>query len=196
LSHLIGCIKGHLKLWVCLTLQCTVLWMVRGLVSQIDPKERAKILDHLDHCVIKRIYLRVFLGIRPIIRKPHIICAVILVNPCFIHLHDIIPCFPKRFDFSQEDTVCPNFSQKKAVLQNYLTLHNIPFSATDTKKVLYEKIKQKLYFFPKAAYVSSLASFNRKVVLFVATKHLTCAHINSFGLSSQYTSCPYKLAVL
>jgi hypothetical protein len=35
------------------------------------------------------------------------------------------------------------FSQKKAVLQNYLTQHNIPFSATDTKKVLYEKIKQK-----------------------------------------------------
>jgi hypothetical protein len=44
-----------------------------------------------------------------------------------------------------EDTVCPNFSQKKVVLQNYLTQHNIPFSATDTKKVLhvYEKIKQK-----------------------------------------------------
>jgi hypothetical protein len=29
-----------------------------------------------------------------------------------------------------------NFKQKKAVLQNYLTQHNIPFSATDTKKVL------------------------------------------------------------
>ena len=42
-----------------------------------------------------------------------------------------------------EDTVCPNFSQKKAVLWNYLIQHNIPFSATDTKKVLYEKIKQK-----------------------------------------------------
>ena len=42
-----------------------------------------------------------------------------------------------------EDTVCQNFSEKKAVLQNYLTQHNIPFSATDTKKVLYEKIKQK-----------------------------------------------------
>jgi transposase len=42
-----------------------------------------------------------------------------------------------------EDTVCPHFSQKKAVLQNYLTQHNIPCSATDTKKVLYEKIKQK-----------------------------------------------------
>ena len=42
-----------------------------------------------------------------------------------------------------EDTVWPNFSQKKAVLQNYLTQHNFPFPATDTKKVLYEKIKQK-----------------------------------------------------
>jgi hypothetical protein len=38
--------------------------------------------------------------------------------------------------------VCPNFSQKKAVLQNYLAQHNTPFSTTDTKKVLYEKIKQ------------------------------------------------------
>ena len=42
-----------------------------------------------------------------------------------------------------KDTVCPNVSQKKAVLQNYLTQHNISFSATDTKKVLYEKIKTK-----------------------------------------------------
>ena len=33
-----------------------------------------------------------------------------------------------------EDTMCPNFSQKKAVLQSYLTQHTIPFSATDTKK--------------------------------------------------------------
>ena len=33
-----------------------------------------------------------------------------------------------------EDTMCPTFSQKKPVLQNYLTQHNIPFSATDTKK--------------------------------------------------------------
>jgi hypothetical protein len=41
-----------------------------------------------------------------------------------------------------EDTVCLYFSQKKTVLQNYLTQHNIPFSATDTKKVLYEKIKK------------------------------------------------------
>jgi hypothetical protein len=37
----------------------------------------------------------------------------------------------------------PKFCQKKAVLQNYLTQHNIPFSTTDTKQVLYEKITQK-----------------------------------------------------
>jgi hypothetical protein len=82
-----------------------------------------------------------------------------------------------------EDTVCPNFSQKKAVLQDYLTQHNIPFSATDTKKVLYEDVQTSFVIFPKAAYVSSLTSFNRKVVLFLATKPLTCAHINSIGLS-------------
>jgi hypothetical protein len=33
--------------------------------------------------------------------------------------------------------------KKNAVLQNYLTQHNIPCSATDTKKVLYDKIKEK-----------------------------------------------------
>jgi hypothetical protein len=53
-----------------------------------------------------------------------------------------------------EDAVCQNFSLKKAVLQNYLTQHNALFT-----------------------------SFNRKVVLFLATKPLTCAHINSIGLS-------------
>jgi hypothetical protein len=42
-----------------------------------------------------------------------------------------------------EDAVCPNFSQKKAVLQNYLTQHDIPFSYNDTKKVLYEKLNKK-----------------------------------------------------
>ena len=38
--------------------------------------------------------------------------------------------------------------------------------------------------FSKAAYVSSLTSFNRKVVLFLAMQPLTCTHINSMGLSS------------
>ena len=35
--------------------------------------------------------------------------------------------------------------------------------------------------FPKAAYVSSLTSFNQKVALSLATKPLNCAHINSIG---------------
>ena len=56
--------------------------------------------------------------------------------------------------------------------------------------------------FPKAVYVSSLTSFNRKVVLFLATKPLNCTNINSIGLSSQCrtgvlnTSCPYELPIL
>ena len=40
------------------------------------------------------------------------------------------------------EDMCPNFSQKKTVFQKCLTQHSIPFSATDTNKVLYEKIKQ------------------------------------------------------
>jgi hypothetical protein len=43
-----------------------------------------------------------FWGIGPIIRKPHIICAVILVNLCFIHVHNIIPCFLKSIDACSE----------------------------------------------------------------------------------------------
>ena len=57
-----------------------------------------------------------FWGIRPIIRKPHIICAVILVNPCFIHVHDIIPCFPKRFDLSQ--IITPIIDNRHLIVQN------------------------------------------------------------------------------
>jgi hypothetical protein len=37
----------------------------------------------------------------------------------------------------------PNFNQRKAVLQNYLSKHNIPFQPLETKKQLYEKIKFK-----------------------------------------------------
>jgi transposase len=61
-----------------------------------------------------------------------------LKNPSLVVLHNASYHLVKT-----EDTMCPNFSQKKAVLKNYLTQHNIPFSATDTKKVLYEKIEQK-----------------------------------------------------
>jgi hypothetical protein len=64
-----------------------------------------------------------FWGIRPIIRKPPIIPA--LINPSLIVLDNA-----SYHNVKTEDTVCPNFNQKKAVLQNYLTQHNIPFSAT------------------------------------------------------------------
>ena len=57
-----------------------------------------------------------FWGIRPIIRKPHIICAVIVVKPCIIHVHDIIPCFPKRFDLSQ--IITPIFDNRYLIVQN------------------------------------------------------------------------------
>jgi hypothetical protein len=59
-----------------------------------------------------------------------------------------------------EDTVCPNFSQKKL------------FSKTCGE----QSVHTSFVIFPKAAYVSFLTSFNRKVVLFLATKPLTCAH--------------------
>ena len=57
-----------------------------------------------------------------------------LKNPCLVVLDNV-----SYHNVKTEDTVCPNFSQTKAVLQSYLTQHNIPFSATDIKKVLYEK---------------------------------------------------------
>jgi hypothetical protein len=41
------------------------------------------------------------------------------------------------------ETVVPNFNQRKAVLQDYLSKHNIPFQSLETKKQLYEKIKFK-----------------------------------------------------
>ena len=62
----------------------------------------------------------------------------VLKNPSLVVLDNA-----SYHNVKTEDTVCPNFSQKFFFLQNYLTQHNIPFSATDTKKVLYEKIKQK-----------------------------------------------------
>jgi hypothetical protein len=33
----------------------------------------------------------------------------------------------------------PNFNQRKAVLQDYLWKHNIPFQPLETKKQLHEK---------------------------------------------------------
>jgi hypothetical protein len=47
---------------------------------------------------------------------PNFSRAVILVNPCFIHVHDIIPCFPKRFDLSQ--IITPIINNKHLIVQN------------------------------------------------------------------------------
>ena len=61
-----------------------------------------------------------------------------LKNPSLVVLDNI-----SYHNVKTEDTVCPNFSQKKGVLQNYLTQHNIPFFATDTKKGIIWKNKTK-----------------------------------------------------
>jgi hypothetical protein len=42
-------------------------------------------------------------------------------NPSLVVLDNV-----SHHNVKTEDTVCPNLSQKKAVLQNYLTQHNIP----------------------------------------------------------------------
>jgi hypothetical protein len=136
--------------------------MIRGLVSQIDPKKELKFWTTLIIVLLKEqsmVYIHrtrkiaptvsiihkeikdsiniskskltltlidlnqtfafargYFWGIRPIIRKPHIICAVILVNPCFIQVQDIIPCFHKRFDLSQ--IITPIIDNRHLVVQN------------------------------------------------------------------------------
>ena len=70
----------------------------------------------------------------------------------------------------------------------YMTLLSIQFSLQYSLSILITCssafVNTSFVNFPKAAYVSSLTSFNRKVVLFLTTKPLTCAHINCIGLSS------------
>ena len=70
-----------------------------------------------------------------------------------------------------EDTVCPNFSQKKAVLQNYLTQHHIPFSATDTKKVLYEKKRKKKKKTPVVYKTDKIANLHGYKVIRTPVRH-------------------------
>ena len=97
-------------------------------------------------------------------------------------------------------------SSQKSMIIGSMTLLSIQFSLQYSFSILTTCssafVHTSFVIFPKVAYVSSLASFNRKVVLFLATKPLTCGHINSIGLSSQCrtgvlnTSCPCKLAIL
>jgi hypothetical protein len=65
-------------------------------------------------------------GIRPIIRKPHIKWFENQLMPALKNPSLVVLDNASYYNVKTEDTVCPNFSQKKAVLQNYLTQHNFP----------------------------------------------------------------------
>jgi hypothetical protein len=77
-----------------------------------------------------------------------------------------------------ENLLMPALKYHSLVVLDNASYHNV--KTEDTAFV-----HTSFVIFPKAAYVSSLTSFNRKMVLFSATKPLTCAHINSIGFSSQ-----------
>ena len=82
---------------------------------------------------------------------------------------------------------CESSSQRSMIIGS-MTLLSIPFSLQYYFSILTTCsafVHTSFVIFPKAAYVSSLTSFNRKVVLFLATEPWTWAHINSIGLSSQ-----------
>ena len=81
-------------------------------------------------------------------------------------------------------------SSQKSMIIGSKTLLSMQFSLQYSFSILTSCssafVHTSFVIFPKAAYVSFLTSFNRKVVLFLATKSLTCAHINYIGISSQY----------
>ena len=79
-------------------------------------------------------------------------------------------------------------SSQKSMIIGSMILLSIQFSLQCSFSILttYSAfVHTSFVIFLKAAYVSSLTFFNRKVVFFLATKPLTCAHINSMGISSQ-----------
>ena len=79
-------------------------------------------------------------------------------------------------------------SSQKSMIIGFMTLLSIQFSLQYCFSILTTCssafVHTSFVIFQKAVYVSSLTSFNRKMVLFLATKPLTCSHINSIGLSS------------
>ena len=95
---------------------------------------------------------------------------------------------------------------QKSMIVGYMTLLSIQFSLQYSFSILSTCssafVHTSFVIFPKAAYVSSLTSFNRKVVLCLAMKPLTCAHIDYIWLSSQCltgvlnASCPCTLVIL
>ena len=114
--------------------------------------------------------------------------------------------FSVYYTFILQPVSSSESSSQKSMIIGSMALLSIQFSLRYSFSILTTCssafVHTYFVFFPKAAYVSSLTSFNRKVVLFLATKPLTCAHINYIGLSSQCrtgvlnTSCPCKLAIL
>ena len=81
-------------------------------------------------------------------------------------------------------------SSQKSMIIGSMTLLSIQFSLQYSFSILTTCssafVHTSFVIFPKAAYMSSLTSFNRKVVLFLATKPLTCAHINYIGLKGKF----------
>ena len=66
-----------------------------------------------------------------------------------------------------------------------LSKNSLQYGSSMCPSMIRKFVHTSFVIFPKAAYVSSLTSFIRKVVLFLATKPLTCTHINYIGISSQ-----------
>jgi hypothetical protein len=81
-----------------------------------------------------------FWGIRPIIRKPHKVCAVILVNPYFIQVHDIIPCFPIRFDLSHKEIKDSIKISKSKLTLTLIDLGYTYIQMGDNRRVLYDQV--------------------------------------------------------
>jgi hypothetical protein len=46
----------------------------------------------------------------------------------------VLSLYASYHNIKNEETVVPNFNQRKAVLQDYLSKHNIPFQPLETKK--------------------------------------------------------------
>jgi hypothetical protein len=75
----------------------------------------------------------------------------------------------------------PNFNQRKAVLQNYLSKHNIPFQPIETKKQLYEKIKFKkpLSIF-KTDNIVNLHGHEKNQITPINQTHLTITSVQNY----------------
>jgi hypothetical protein len=69
--------------------------------------------------------------------------VVIKINYYWRNLSVIVLDNASYHNIKTEETVVSNFNQRKAVLQDYFSKHNIPFQPLETKKQLYEKIKFK-----------------------------------------------------